>query len=271
MAPMTENTMPNGNPLLSWLASAVVLLMSGMTEVTATDLATITGNASYRERVALRPGAVLEVELLDVSRADAPADRLASIRIRVQGQPPMPFTLHYDPAIIEANRSYSVTAKILVENRVVFRSDTMHPVLTRGAGDSVEVTMVRMPQRNVTTGSSGSGRAEPALAGPRWVAEDIAGRGVMDILQSRIVFGDDGEAHGSGGCNAFRGRYERDGDALRIGPLASTRKACPAAIMDQEARFHRALEQVRRFRIENGLLYLLDDHSEVLVRLWSDR
>jgi heat shock protein HslJ len=70
------------------------------------------------------------------------------------------------------------------------------------------------------------------LVGPKWVAEDIEGRGVIDILQSRNVFGDDGEPHGTGGCNSFRGRYDRNDDALRIGPLASTRKACPVAIMD---------------------------------------
>ena len=36
--------------------------------------------------------------------------------------------------MIEPSRSYAVTAKLILEGKVVFRSDTVHPVLTRGAG-----------------------------------------------------------------------------------------------------------------------------------------
>ena len=46
------------------------------------ELATIDGEATYRERIALQPGVVLEVELLDISCADAPSERLASIRLK---------------------------------------------------------------------------------------------------------------------------------------------------------------------------------------------
>lgn len=108
------------------------------------------------------------------------------------------------------------------------------------------------------------------LTGPTWIAEDIGGQGVMDSLQSRIAFKEDGNAHGSGGCNNFSGRYTVVGDTLGIGPLASTRKACPPAIMSQEARFHEALRQVRRFRFENGLLHLTDDQGQVVARLRAD-
>ena len=105
------------------------------------------------------------------------------------------------------------------------------------------------------------------LTGPTWIAEDIGGQGVMEGLQSRIAFKEDGNAHGSGGCNDFSGRYTVVGDTLGIGPLASTRKARPPAVMSQEARFHQALPQVRRFRFENGLLHLTDDQGQVVARL----
>jgi heat shock protein HslJ len=46
---------------------------------------------------------------------------------------------------------------------------------------------------------------------------------------------------GSSGCNTYNGTYTRDGDTLKIGPLATTRMACDPAIMDQETQFLAAL------------------------------
>ena len=69
---------------------------------------TITGTATYRERMALPPGAVLEATLEDVSKADAPADTIARQRITSPGNPPIAFTIAYDPARIVENRTYVV-------------------------------------------------------------------------------------------------------------------------------------------------------------------
>jgi putative lipoprotein len=226
------------------------------------DLATITGTASYRERIALKPGAVLEVELLDISRADAPSQRLASIRIRAAGQVPIPFTLTYDPTLIETNHTYSVSAKLLIDSEVVFRTDTVHPVLTRGAGDTVDVQMVKAASHKARN------QVQPAvLTGPTWVAEDIDGQGVVDTPESTITFTADGSAHGSGGCNRFRGSYTVEGEKLTIGPLAGTRRACLPAIMEQEDRFHAALGRTRGYRIDKGLLFLIDDQGAPTMRL----
>jgi heat shock protein HslJ len=46
---------------------------------------------------------------------------------------------------------------------------------------------------------------------------------------------------GSSGCNTYNGTYTLDGDALKIGPLATTRMACDPAIMDQETLYLAAL------------------------------
>jgi putative lipoprotein len=252
--------------------TAMLVLMAG---TAMAELATIGGTASYREEVALPPGAVLEVEILDTSRADAPSERLASVRIKAQRQVPIPFTLHYDPAMIEQNRTYAVPTKLIHERKVVFRSDPVHPVLTRGAGDTVEVLMVRIAGGDAAhpappgEAGAGGGSGDPAaLIGPTWVAEDIHGRGVIDNLQSHITFMADGRAHGSGGCNNFTGGYRLEGAVLELGPLAGTRKACPPAIMNQEAAFYEALGETRGYRFENGLLFLLDAGGAEVMRLW---
>jgi putative lipoprotein len=259
-------TMLASSSLMRAVALAAMLVLTAGSAVA--ELAPIEGEASYRERIALGPGAVLEVELLDVSRADAPSQRLASIRIKAQGQVPIPFTLHYDPALIEPNRTYAVTAKLILQGEVVFRSDTVHPVLTRGAGDTVEILMVRTAAGDAARPKAAGAGDEAALVGPTWVAEDIDGGGVIDYLQSHITFTAEGQAHGFGGCNNFTGGYALDRATLALGPIASTRKACPPAIMNQEARFHQALGKVRGYRFENGLLILLDAESVPVMRLW---
>jgi uncharacterized lipoprotein YbaY len=89
------------------------------------DTATIRGSAAYRERMALPPGAVLAVALLDISRADAPAETLAEARIPIEGQVPVGFALPYDPARIQPSHRYAIRGAIEVEGRTAFRTDTI--------------------------------------------------------------------------------------------------------------------------------------------------
>jgi putative lipoprotein len=245
---------------LALIAFCLLTASSAMAE-----LAIIHGTATYRERMTLPEGAVLEVELLDISRADASAERLAAIRIAPRGQVPIPFTLTYDPALIDERFTYAVTAKLLHEGRMLFRSDTVHPVLTRDAGDRAEIVMVRIPAERTET-------TPPSLVGPTWVAEDIDGRGVIDDLQSWLTFTDEGRVQGHGGCNGFSGGYTIDGDALTIGGegarIVATLMACAPAAMDQEAKLFAALELVRHWRIERGLLLLLDAAGTPAIRFW---
>ena len=87
----------------------------------------------------LTPGSVLEVVLEDVSLADAPAVQVAMYRKEDPGSPPFAFELPYDPAEIDGRHTYGVRARITVEGRLRFVSDTAHHVITRGAGSQVEI------------------------------------------------------------------------------------------------------------------------------------
>ena len=71
---------------------------------------------------------------------------------------------------------------------------------------------------------------------------------------------------GSGGCNTISGSYRADGGALRLGPLVTTKMACPDA-MDAERRFLDALERARGFRVRGETLELLDDAGVPLAEL----
>ena len=115
------------------------------------DPATISGSAWYRERIALPPGAVLEVSLKDVSRADAAATVLSSQRFAMSGVP-HDFDLSYDPGLIDERFSYAVSARIILGDEVLFRTTSHTAVLSRGAGSEVDLMLTKVRSSNAASG-----------------------------------------------------------------------------------------------------------------------
>lgn len=113
---------------------------------TAMAEATVTGTATYRERILLPPSAVFEAMLQDVSRADAPAVEVGRARIENPGAPPIAFSIPFDPAAIDPRMTYAVRTIIKVDGRLMFTSDTITPVLTRGAPSEVAILMRMVSQ-----------------------------------------------------------------------------------------------------------------------------
>lgn len=109
-------------------------------------MAKVTGTVFYLERVALPPGAVLKVQLSDVSRADAPAEVIASDSITVTHQVPIPFSLSYDPQRIVPSHTYAVQARIEVDGKLRFINTSSNPVVTNGKPASVDVRVSPVPQ-----------------------------------------------------------------------------------------------------------------------------
>ena len=122
---------------------ALALSVSGPVVAQAAG-GTVQGTATYRERIAMPPGAVFEATLEDVSRADAPSVVVSTVRKDDAGNPPYRFELPYDPARIVPSRRYAVRAQVTLEGRLIFTSDQSHPVLTNGSPDKVEIVMKRV-------------------------------------------------------------------------------------------------------------------------------
>lgn len=95
-----------------------------------------------------------------------------------------------------------------------------------------------------------------ALAGTSWRLEELAGSGVIDDSQASIAFPNPDRVAGNATCNRFTGTASITGDAISFGPLATTRRMCPEALMDQERRFLEALGAVQRFEVKDGFLLL---------------
>ncbi|MGE0118472.1 MAG: META domain-containing protein [Dongiaceae bacterium] len=111
--------------------------------------------------------------------------------------------------------------------------------------------------------------AQPsAIVGPVWVAEDIAGRGIIDNSRITLQLGADGRASGRGGCNGYGGGYSLAGESLRFGPLAATQMACAEALMNQERRYFDALAGTARYALadDGALLLTTVDGRQILFR-----
>jgi len=221
---------------------------------------TLEGTVTYRERMALPPSAVLEVKLLDVSRADAAARTIAQTSVAPAGQVPIRYRLQFDDAEIVPGGRYALQARIMVEGQPWFATTTHHAVLAGGV-DEAAIMVER-----VRTDPGASPAETPA---GRWLAEDIRGGGVIDGLQTVLEIADDGTVTGSGGCNRMAGKATLSGNRITFGNAAATLMACVPAAMDQERKFFDALKDVRTWRVDplRRKLTLLDGGGQPIIVL----
>ena len=118
----------------------------------------VEGTLVYLERLALPPSAVVRVDLRDTSRADAPARTLVTQTIPASQGPPFAFSLTVPDTAIDPRASLSVFAEIRDGTRLMFVTDTRHPVPREGAkGMEVRLTFLASargdPARGVVTPS----------------------------------------------------------------------------------------------------------------------
>jgi len=243
---------------MSWPATALLLslglLSGGCMSNAAPSEASLTGTATYRERIALPAGAVFEATLEDVTRADAPAEVIGRTRMQSAGNPPFKFSIAYDPARIDPSHRYTVRAKVTHEDRLMFTTDTHYPVLSAGQPNHVDMLM-RMPPRTELTASTAT------LENTYWKLMRLGGAAVTVADGQRephfILQPEQKRVAGSGGCNRMMGSYTLGGSKLTFSQMAGTMMACPEG-MDVERAFHAALGKVATWRIDGETLELFD-------------
>lgn len=100
---------------------------------------------------------------------------------------------------------------------------------------------------------------KPALEGVKWEVTGFNnGRQavVSPQLGTRLTIAfKDGLVSGSGGCNSFHGPFKAEGNAISIGPLATTRQWCSEkGVMAQEQEFIATLQAATTWEISRGML-----------------
>lgn len=126
-------------------------------------------------------------------------------------------------------------------------------------------TSVLLAALMILSSVAAAGSAE--LAGSEWRPVQIGALTVEEGFEVFVQFGGEGQVSGHGGCNRFSGSWQTEGDTIRIGPLASTRMACPEPQMELEAALFGALDAARTYRRERIDLTLFGEDGSELVRL----
>jgi putative lipoprotein len=218
------------------------------------------GTVSYRERMALPPGAIVEVKLLDVSLADAPSRTIAETRVSGR-RIPAPWTLRYDSRRIEPRHSYALQARITHRGQLLFITTERHSVFT-GGPDKTDIWVQRV---------SGDDRPHTAAPSPvgSWRLASLGGKYVPASITTSLEIAADGKVSGRGGCNGFGGNAMLKGRTIRFSRMVSTMMACAPDVMAQERGFLNGLGKVRRWDIHrgSGLLALLDGRGRAIMTL----
>ena len=234
--------------------------------------AAVTGSASYRQRIAIPPTALLHVRLEDVSRQDAPAELIAECTVAAEGrQVPLPFRLEYDPARIDASHRYGVRASLSDKGRLLFTTDTAHLVITGSAPR--DVTIMLVPAAETDTSAATAQQSDASLVNTYWKLLEVGGHATLvgDNRQEphMILQIEEQRLAGSSGCNRLIGTYEVTGDQLRLSPAGMTMMMCPDELMQQERALTKALQDTSTYRITGQSLELFD--GERLVARFESR
>lgn len=94
------------------------------------------GTVNYRERMALPANATVLVQLVDVSKADAPAEVIAEDRVTGTTASPVSYRLQFDQSRIKLGRSYALQARISDGDRLLFINTTRHAVFAGGRNNT---------------------------------------------------------------------------------------------------------------------------------------
>ena len=147
--------------LLSAIGIGIVLLVA----VTGCQDASVSGTVTYRERLALTPGATLVVQLRDVSLQDTASILIAEQVIPNPGQVPIAFKIEYNKDDLNPRNTYSITARIMEsDGRLAFINDTAYEVITRGKPNKVDMVLVLVePPPDPSNSGDKSGSSKPSL------------------------------------------------------------------------------------------------------------
>jgi len=167
----------------------LALVFFGMMYWTGQASGQVQGTATYRERLALPSEAMFEATLEDVSKTDAPAEVIGQVRIERPGNPPIQFTITYDPARINPSHRYAVRARVLVGGELLFSTDRSYPVLTGGQGNEVMLLLRRVGSSDPVGGGAGPLGTLPAtFAGDLPCADCPGMRYQLELFPDQAFF-----------------------------------------------------------------------------------
>jgi heat shock protein HslJ len=109
-----------------------------------------------------------------------------------------------------------------------------------------------------------------SLADTAWTATEVNnGKGGLASVPAGVTitaeFKADGTLSGNGGCNGYNSTWTVTQDALEIGPVAATAKACADPAGATESQYFAALDNVAGYEISGRTLTLRDKDGAAQV------
>ena len=99
-----------------------------------------------------------------------------------------------------------------------------------------------------------------------WYVEYIHERPVIDRSPAYFLFGENGRLSGNASCNQFTGKYEASRGRVTLSDFVTTRRFCIGSLEEQERRFLGAVSDVVEWKIEQGLLLMLDARGRTVFQ-----
>ena len=167
---------------------------------------TLTGEVTYRERIALPDGAKLRVRLVDTTATGSPTRVEAEAAIATPGQQPLTFTLNFDDRVLDPSHEHALLAEISSGLELWFRSGQPYPVKPLAPEGDIAVVVDftgRMVQSSETIAE-----AVMPIVDLNWRALAINGRRVDPGVDSTLAIASDMRAGGMGGCNNYFAQVE---------------------------------------------------------------
>jgi len=122
------------------MAGALVLPVQSMAEDKV-----VTGEVLYRERIALPPGAVLTVQLIETSPAGEPSAIIGQ-QVIPNPQVPIKFEVHFNPLAIRPAATYLLEATISVDHTLWFENNSRYQLDPLTAGpETLVLEMLKKP------------------------------------------------------------------------------------------------------------------------------
>ena len=173
--------------------------------------ARVSGTVSYRERIALTPGATLTVQIRDTSLQDVASVLIAEQILPNPGQVPIRFEIPYASATIEPRNTYSISARIVeADDRLAFINDTAYDVITRGNASEVNLVLVMVqPPPDMVDGEWSAENRQPVEAPVTVTGTEVIWEAPDAYVRVVFVVADED------GCYR-RGREEATVDGTRI-------------------------------------------------------
>ena len=91
----------------------------------------VPGIAADKDKAEFTADTVCEIQIQDVSIADAPAKVIAKTTIKDLKEFPIKFEIEYDPTLIKDNADIAVSVRINTKGKLEYINDTKIAVITR--------------------------------------------------------------------------------------------------------------------------------------------